>query len=66
MKRWALLTVLLMSFGPGAFFLYAKRMDLLRGWSGNQCPKCGYDLRAHHPGERCPECGTIITSSLDT
>jgi ribosomal protein L32 len=25
------------------------------------CPKCGYDLRAHHAGDKCPECGTLIS-----
>ena len=24
------------------------------------CPKCHYDLRAHHPSDKCPECGTPI------
>jgi hypothetical protein len=25
-----------------------------------RCPKCGYDLRAHHPGDKCPECATPV------
>jgi hypothetical protein len=27
------------------------------------CPKCGYDLRAHHPGDKCPACGKTVSHS---
>jgi len=54
--------VMLLSFGPGVFFLFAKRMDLLRGHREGLCRKCGYDLRASP--ERCPECGTQVTPAI--
>ena len=28
------------------------------------CPKCNYDLRAHHPGDKCPECGGVIPPTV--
>jgi hypothetical protein len=56
------LSVMLLSFGPGVYFLFARRMDLLRGRLKGTCRQCGYDLRAHKAGDRCPECGSVIAA----
>jgi hypothetical protein len=51
------ISVMLMSFGPGVFLLYAKRIERLRGGPGVYCKECGYDMRA--TPQRCPECGAV-------
>lgn len=55
------IAVMLMSFGPGVFILYAQRYASLTGRIVH-CRRCGYDLRA--TPDRCPECGMPRQSPL--
>jgi hypothetical protein len=57
--RWWLPLIMFVLSGFAAFRV--ARPFLRRRFSGtNQCPTCGYDLRA--TPERCPECGTARTA----
>ena len=53
-------SVMLMAFGPGVFFLFARRIDRLRR-KKKLCLVCGYDIRAS--AARCPECGTTFDAA---
>jgi hypothetical protein len=53
------LLVLLTAVAPGSWLAYSlrlrrRRIRILK----NQCPACGYDLRAGHT--KCPECGAPV------
>jgi hypothetical protein len=47
----------------GAYLGHRKCTRLKRRLLEFTCPKCNYDLRAHHPGDQCPECGTVIPAT---
>ena len=43
---------------------WLRQLRQTRRLGRGECPKCGYDLRAHAPGQVCPECGTAVPGDL--
>ncbi len=54
----------LSSIMPTIWLLTRRRRRRKNRLAHGLCLKCGYDLRAHHPGDECPECGTPIPAGL--
>ena len=59
------ISVMLLSFGPGVFFLFARRMDVLRRLVGGDAQPVAAICRRNRAGQRCPECGTIVPAGLE-